>query len=97
MIKISRQWFLLQVKGPDESHTPKILHKICGRSMISYTLENLRKGLVGEVVAVVSYRKNLVLKQIRGAVGIAVQKNSKGERLMLPKPVLRKFQKIPRY
>jgi UDP-N-acetylmuramoyl-L-alanyl-D-glutamate--2,6-diaminopimelate ligase len=61
-----------------KSQTPKILHKICGRPMISYTLENLRRSLVGEIVAVVSYRKNLVLREIQGDVKIAVQKNSKG-------------------
>jgi len=57
---------------------PKILHQICGRPMISYTLQNLRRSLVGEMVVVVSYRKNMVLRQIGGAVKTLVQKNSKG-------------------
>lgn len=61
-----------------KTETPKILHQICGRPMISYTLENLRGAGVGEIIAVVSFKKNLVIKQIGGAVKIAVQKNSKG-------------------
>jgi len=61
-----------------KSRLPKILHKICGRPMISYTLENLRRSLVGEIVVVVSFRKNLVLREIQGDIKIAVQKNPKG-------------------
>lgn len=60
------------------SKVPKVLHKICGRPMITYTLENLRGSGVGEIVAVVSYKKNLVIGKIGGAVKIAVQKNPKG-------------------
>ncbi|HKC04829.1 MAG TPA: Mur ligase family protein [Patescibacteria group bacterium] len=61
-----------------KSAKPKILHEICGRPMISYSLQNLRRAKVGEIVAVVSYRKNLVNRQIGGEVKIAIQKNSKG-------------------
>ena len=57
---------------------PKVIHEICGRPMIAYTLENLRKAGVNEIIAVVSYRKNLVISKIKGAVKIAVQKNPKG-------------------
>jgi UDP-N-acetylmuramoyl-L-alanyl-D-glutamate--2,6-diaminopimelate ligase len=60
------------------SDTPKVLHEICGRPMISYSLQNLRRAKIGEIVTVVSYRKNLVIKEIGGAVKIAVQKNPKG-------------------
>lgn len=61
-----------------KSSVPKVLHKICGRPMVSYTLKNLRRSGVGEIVVVVSYRKNLVLRQIHGAVKVAMQENSKG-------------------
>ena len=61
-----------------KSQLPKILNEICGRPIISYTLENLRKAKLGEVVVVVSFRKNLVIKEITGAVKIAFQKNPKG-------------------
>lgn len=61
-----------------KSVKPKILHEICGRPMVSYSLQNLRRAGVGEIVGVVCYRKNLVIKQIGGLVKIAVQKNPKG-------------------
>jgi UDP-N-acetylmuramoyl-L-alanyl-D-glutamate--2,6-diaminopimelate ligase len=61
-----------------KTETPKILHQICGRPMISYTLENLRGAGVGEIIAVVSFKKNLVTRQINGITKIAVQKNPKG-------------------
>ncbi len=61
-----------------KSSKPKILHEICGRPMIAYSLQNLRRSKVGEIITVVSYRKNLVVKEVGGAVKVAVQKNPKG-------------------
>lgn len=60
------------------SSLPKILHKICGRPMISYSLENLRAAGVGDITAVISFKRNLVRKYVQGAVKISIQKNSKG-------------------
>lgn len=61
-----------------KSYLPKVLMKICGRPMISYTLENLRRAGINDITVVVSYRKNLVIKEVQGAVKFAYQKNSKG-------------------
>lgn len=61
-----------------KSYLPKVLKKICGRPMIFYTLENLRKAGISDITVVVSYRKNLVIKEVQGAVKFAYQKNSKG-------------------
>ncbi len=61
-----------------KSFTPKVLLEICGRPMISYTLENLRKSKIGEIVVVVSYGKSELIKTIGGAVKFAYQKNPKG-------------------
>ena len=61
-----------------KSDLPKILHEICGRPMISYSLQNLRQAGVGEIVVVVSYKKDKVIKEIGGAVKISVQENPKG-------------------
>jgi UDP-N-acetylmuramoyl-L-alanyl-D-glutamate--2,6-diaminopimelate ligase len=61
-----------------QSDTPKVLHKICGRPMIAYSLQNLRRAKVGEIVTVVSYQRDLLIKEIGGAVKIAVQENPKG-------------------
>lgn len=60
------------------SNFPKVLHEICGRPMISYSLENLRNSKVGEIILVLSFRKNQIMKVVEGSVKIAVQKNSKG-------------------
>ncbi len=61
-----------------KSLTPKVLRKICGRPMISFTLENLRKAGISDITIVVGFRKNYVIKEIGGAVKFANQKNSKG-------------------
>ncbi len=60
------------------SALPKILNEISGRPMIAYSLQNLRGAGVGEIVIVLSYKRNLVKKVVTGAVKIAVQKNPKG-------------------
>jgi UDP-N-acetylmuramoyl-L-alanyl-D-glutamate--2,6-diaminopimelate ligase len=61
-----------------KSTEPKVLRKICGKPMISYTLENLRKAEISDITVVVRFRKNLVIKEIGRAVKFAVQKMSKG-------------------
>ncbi len=61
-----------------KSKYPKVVHEICGRPMVSYTLQNLRSAGVADIVAVVSFRKNLVIDKIKGAVKIAHQLNPKG-------------------
>jgi UDP-N-acetylmuramoyl-L-alanyl-D-glutamate--2,6-diaminopimelate ligase len=61
-----------------QSHYPKVIQEICGRPMIAYTLENLRSAGIADIVTVVSFRKNLVINKIEGAVKIAYQKNPKG-------------------
>jgi UDP-N-acetylmuramoyl-L-alanyl-D-glutamate--2,6-diaminopimelate ligase len=61
-----------------KSGLPKVLHKICGRPMITYSLQHLRDAGVGEIIVVVSFKKNLVIRQIQGAVKIAIQKDPKG-------------------
>ena len=61
-----------------KSYLPKVIKKICGRPMISYTLENLRRAGINDITVVVSYRKNLVIREIGGAVKFAHQKNPKG-------------------
>jgi len=61
-----------------KSFLPKVLHKICGKPMVTYTLENLRKAGIMDIVSVVSFKRNLVKKAIMGACKIAIQKNPKG-------------------
>ena len=61
-----------------KSTLPKVIHKICGRPMIAYTLENLRSAGVGSITAVISFKRNQVAKYIKGAIELAIQKNPKG-------------------
>jgi dTDP-glucose pyrophosphorylase len=61
-----------------KSRKPKVIHEICGRPMVTYTLANLRKAKVADITAVVSFRKNLVINKIKGAVKFGFQKNPKG-------------------
>lgn len=61
-----------------KSSLPKVIHKICGRPMIAYTLENLRSAGVGSITAVISFKRNQVSRYIKGAVEIAIQQNPKG-------------------
>lgn len=61
-----------------KSPLPKVLHEICGRPMLAYTLENLRSAKIGEIILVVSFKKNLVIRRFNGAVKFAIQKNPAG-------------------
>lgn len=61
-----------------KSSMPKVLHEICGRPMLAYTLENLRKAQINEIVLVVGFKKEMVLKRFTGAVKVAVQDNPAG-------------------
>lgn len=61
-----------------KSQSPKVLSKICGKPMISYTMENLRRIGIADISVVVGFRKNLVMREVAGGVKFAFQKNSKG-------------------
>jgi len=60
------------------STTPKVLRKICGRPMISYTLENLRRAAFRNIVVVVGYKKDLVIKEACGSSRFALQEKTLG-------------------
>jgi len=55
------------------SNTPKVLRKICGRPMISFSLENLRRSGVEDIVLVIGFKKNLVMKETAGLIKFAFQ------------------------
>ncbi|MEK7550163.1 MAG: Mur ligase family protein [Patescibacteria group bacterium] len=56
----------------------KVLREICGRPMLSYTLENLRKIGIHDLVVTVGFRKNLVINRYKGMIQFAKQQNPKG-------------------
>lgn len=57
-----------------KSPLPKVLHRIAGRPMIAYTLENLREALIKDIVVVVGYKGDDVLESVVGSCLIAYQK-----------------------
>lgn len=60
------------------SKLPKILHKIAGRPMISYSLENLRNSGILTVIPVLGYKRNMVLRYLSKNIIYAVQPKQLG-------------------
>jgi UDP-N-acetylmuramoyl-L-alanyl-D-glutamate--2,6-diaminopimelate ligase len=60
------------------SFFPKVLRLIAGRPMISFTLENLRRSAFKEVVIVVGYKKEQVIRETAGASKFAYQEKTLG-------------------
>lgn len=60
------------------SFTPKVLREIAGRPMISYTLENLRKSGLREIIVVVGYKMNRVIMETAGSCKFAYQEKLLG-------------------
>jgi len=60
------------------SFTPKVLREIAARPMISLTLENLRRSSFREIVVVVGYKKDQLIKETAGASKFAYQKETLG-------------------
>lgn len=60
------------------SKLPKILHQIAGRSMISYSLENLRNAGITNIVTVVGYKRSIVLSRLSKNIQYAIQPKQLG-------------------
>lgn len=61
-----------------QSTTPKVLHTIAGRPIIAYSLENLRKAGIKEVIPVLGYKSDMVLKHLSTNVNYAIQPKQLG-------------------
>lgn len=61
-----------------KSRHPKVLREICGRPIMAYLLESLRRVGVADIVAVVSFRKNEVIRRFPYSISYATQLNPKG-------------------
>ena len=57
-----------------KSATPKVLHKLCGRPMLSYVLDLVRSLKPEKVVAVLGHEQKRVREIIPGNVKITLQK-----------------------
>ncbi|MFH1971806.1 MAG: sugar phosphate nucleotidyltransferase, partial [Patescibacteria group bacterium] len=60
------------------SFTPKVLREVAGRPMISFSLETLRRSAFKEIVLVVGYKKEQVMKETAGASKFALQEKPLG-------------------
>ena len=51
-----------------KSELPKVLHKLCGRQMLSYVLDLVASLKPAQVVAVLGYKQELVREFIPGGI-----------------------------
>ena len=56
-----------------QSSLPKILHQICERPMISYSLESLRNAGIKDVISVLGFKRNIVLTRFSKNIKYAIQ------------------------
>ncbi len=61
-----------------KSPFPKVINEIAGRPILSYSIENVRNAGFGTVIIVVGYKKELVKKEVAGAVIFADQPEALG-------------------
>jgi UDP-N-acetylmuramoyl-L-alanyl-D-glutamate--2,6-diaminopimelate ligase len=61
-----------------ESSLPKVLHKIAGKPLIAYSLAKLRSAGFGQLVAVVGYKRDLIIERVQGPVAFTVQDKQLG-------------------
>jgi bifunctional N-acetylglucosamine-1-phosphate-uridyltransferase/glucosamine-1-phosphate-acetyltransferase GlmU-like protein len=60
------------------SNLPKIMHRILGRPLISYSLKNLRDAGIKNIIPVVGYKRHIVLKWLSKEVNYAIQSKQLG-------------------
>ena len=52
---------------------PKVLYEVAGRPMVAYTLQNLRRALIANIILVTGFQADLVVQRMGGAARIAYQ------------------------
>jgi bifunctional UDP-N-acetylglucosamine pyrophosphorylase/glucosamine-1-phosphate N-acetyltransferase len=60
------------------SDIPKVMHKICGKPMLEYTLKTLENINILDIVVVVGYKAELIKQYFGGRYKYALQKEQKG-------------------
>lgn len=61
-----------------KSTLPKVIHTICGRPMISFSLENLRNAGITNLLPVVGFKRNMVLHLISKNINYVIQEKTSG-------------------
>lgn len=61
-----------------ESDLPKVLHKVCGKSMVHYTIQAAKDAGATDVIVVVGYNGQLVKREIVDVVDFAEQHEQLG-------------------
>lgn len=75
------------------SKLPKVLHKICGRPMLSYVLEAVTSAGVEQNIVVVGYGADLVAQEVADKGKVVLQEKQLGtaHALLQAKPLLKEF------
>lgn len=76
-----------------KSKMPKVLHKICGSSMLSYVLESVAAAGVDQKIVVVGFGADLVALEVEGRGQVTLQEKQLGtaHALLQARPLLKEF------
>jgi bifunctional UDP-N-acetylglucosamine pyrophosphorylase / glucosamine-1-phosphate N-acetyltransferase len=61
-----------------DSDLPKVMHELRGRSLIRHAIDNVRNAGIGDVVAVVGHRREVVMEHLDDLARFAVQEEQLG-------------------
>ncbi len=61
-----------------KSEKPKVLHELCGKSMLSYVIDNVRQAKIDEIAVVVGYKADEVKSALVGDIAAFVQHEQLG-------------------
>lgn len=61
-----------------KSEKPKVLHELCGKSMLSYVIDNVRQAKIDEIAVVVGYKADEVKSTLVGDIAAFVQHEQLG-------------------
>ncbi len=50
-----------------KSERPKVLHEICGKSMLSYVIDNVKNADIEKIAVIAGYKSDEVIKSIEGS------------------------------
>jgi len=76
-----------------KSETPKVLHKVCGKPMVTHVIDAVERAGAGKIVVVVGYKGEEVEKELGNRVTVVYQPEQLGtaHALLQARPVLEGF------